>query len=209
MPPAPPKIEITPNGPLAVTGITDFTNSRGQNVPVTPVMYLCRCGGSSTKPFCDGSHGRNGFSGKRLSDPTKNRARDYDGAGLTVHDNRFFCSHSGECTTRSPSVFSSGAKPWITPGGEDVERLIATIAHCPSGALSYSQSGVHYRDRERTPAIAIAKNGPYCVVGGPQLVNDLQPPSPEHYTLCRCGASKNKPFCDGSHWDAGFDDPKT
>lgn len=82
---------------------------------------------------------------------------------------------------------------------------------CPSGALRYTKEGVLYKDQDREPAITLAKNGPYRVVGGPELrdVNNSKPESKEHYTLCRCGGSKNKPFCDGTHWDINFmDDEK-
>jgi CDGSH-type Zn-finger protein len=55
----------------------------------------------------------------------------------------------------------------------------------------------------------VADNGPYQITGGIELTDVKQGAgaSPEHYTLCRCGASNNKPFCDGSHWDLGFRDP--
>ena len=81
---------------------------------------------------------------------------------------------------------------------------------CPSGALSYTVGGVLYDSKDRSPAIVVTKNGPYRVVGGIAL-NDPEgsrPQSPEHYTLCRCGASKNKPFCCGEHRDVGFRDDR-
>jgi CDGSH-type Zn-finger protein len=57
--------------------------------------------------------------------------------------------------------------------------------------------------------VTVSANGPYEITGGIELMGVKQGAgaSSEHYTLCRCGASKNKPFCDGSHWDAGFRDP--
>ena len=54
-------IRLQPNGPLQAAGLEKFTNSRGESVTAKKVMYLCRCGGSKNKPFCDGSHARNGF----------------------------------------------------------------------------------------------------------------------------------------------------
>ena len=65
-------------------------------------------------------------------------------------------------------------------------------------------NNILHRDPVREPAVHVMKNGPYLVVGGPALSSNLQPLSPEHFALCRCGASKNKPFCDGSHYDIGF-----
>jgi len=55
-------IEPRPNGPYVVNGITDFRNSKGEAIRTESTMYLCRCGGSSKKPFCDGTHKRNGFA---------------------------------------------------------------------------------------------------------------------------------------------------
>ena len=104
-------------------------------------------------------------------------------------------------------MFKYGAEPWIDADGAALEAIVATIRKCPSGALSYSVQGVEHRDQARPPAIAVTKDGPYAVVGRIRL--DTIPgkgASTEHYTLCRCGASKNKPFCDGSHWSAGFKD---
>ena len=79
---------------------------------------------------------------------------------------------------------------------------------CPSGALSYTKDGVLYKDQDREPAIIISKNGPYEVVGGIELKGSsgAKPEPEEHYTLCRCGASKNPPFCDGAHTDIDFRD---
>ena len=81
---------------------------------------------------------------------------------------------------------------------------------CPSGALSYTKDGVLYKDRDREPAITVSKNGPYYVVGGIESKDPMgsKPESKEHYTLCRCGASTNKPFCNGAHWDINFKDDK-
>jgi CDGSH-type Zn-finger protein len=54
-------IELIKDGPLVVKGVTQFRNSRGEVIPVQETMYLCRCGGSKNKPFCDGTHKKNGF----------------------------------------------------------------------------------------------------------------------------------------------------
>jgi CDGSH-type Zn-finger protein len=57
--------------------------------------------------------------------------------------------------------------------------------------------------------VTVTDHGPYTVTGAVELAGAKfgEGASREHFTLCRCGASKNKPFCDGSHWDAGFRDP--
>jgi hypothetical protein len=91
-----------------------------------------------------------------------------------------------------------------------MQEVINTVRKCPSGALSYSVDGVEYRDPADggKPQVRVIKNGPYHVTGGIELVGAkwAQGASKEHYTLCRCGASKNKPFCDGMHREAGFTD---
>ena len=59
------EITVTANGPLAVKGVKEIKNSKGQLLPVQETVYLCRCGGSANKPFCDGSHKKNGFSDEK------------------------------------------------------------------------------------------------------------------------------------------------
>jgi CDGSH-type Zn-finger protein len=196
------------NGPLQVSGAIGLSNSRGETVATEAQFWLCRCGGSGNKPFCDGTHKKLGFSSLRQSDPAQRSTKAYAGTHITVHDNRSICAHAGHCTEHSPSVFSMTAEPWIDADGDTVAQTVATIQMCPSGALAYSIDGVLHEHAARAPAIRITKDGPYAVVGGPQLKGDAAPVSNEHYTLCRCGQSKNKPFCDGAHWAAGFKDDK-
>ena len=109
-----------------------------------------------------------------------------------------------------PKVFRLGKEPWIEPTELTAEEFIAIVKQCPSGALSYSISGIEYRDQDREPAIIVSKNGPYVMTGGPDLdgANLGEGTSEVHFTLCRCGGSKNKPFCDGTHWYIKFRDDK-
>lgn len=201
-------IEPIENGPLMVKGVTQCRNSRGEAITVQETMYLCRCGGSQKKPFCDGTHKKIGFSGKRERSGPHAATRDYPGKAITIHDNRSVCAHIGHCTDRSPGVFRMKQEPWIDPDGEPAEKTVATIGLCPSGALSYSINRVLRRAATGAPCVDILKDGPYCVTGGLRLGCDPAPLASDHYTLCRCGASKNKPYCDGSHWNAGFRDEK-
>jgi hypothetical protein len=85
------------------------------------------------------------------------------------------------------------------------------VARCPSGALRYTIRGeTGPAAPTASPHIAIIENGPYAVEGIAVSVDDwCEGATRARYTLCRCGASKNKPFCDGSHWAVGFTDPKT
>jgi CDGSH-type Zn-finger protein len=203
-----PTIRCRENGPYVVTGLEDFRNSSGDPIAAEDNLALCRCGASKTRPFCDGTHKKIGFSGDRQADRVADKRDTYIGMGITVHDNRGACAHAGICTQRLASVWRMGTEPWIDPDGAEVDAVIETINLCPSGALSYSIEDAEPRDEDREPAIQLFKNGPYQVRGGIELegVTFAEGASRERYTLCRCGASKNKPFCDGSHWDAGFED---
>jgi CDGSH-type Zn-finger protein len=203
-----PTIECKPNGPYLVKGLEALTNARGERVPTQPAMALCRCGGSASKPFCDGTRRKNGFSGAKLVDGSADKRETYQGQSIAIHDNRAMCSHAGHCTDGLAAVFKYGAEPWIDPDGAPVAAIVAMIRKCPSGALSYTLGGVEERDQQRDPTITVTKDGPYAVVGGVRLTGEAwgSGASTEHYTLCRCGGSKNKPFCDGTHWRIGFRD---
>jgi glutamate synthase domain-containing protein 2/CDGSH-type Zn-finger protein len=203
-----PRIETTVNGPYLVCNLKTFKTSRGESIKTEPEMVLCRCGHSSHKPFCDGTHAKIGFSSDKLEGQVPDRLDNYEGKEVAIHDNRGVCSHAGYCTDNLPSVFVRGKEPWIDPNGASAEEIARVIKMCPSGALSYTKDGVLYKDQHRESAIMLSKNGPYRVVGGPELtdVNNATPESKEHYTLCRCGGSKNKPFCDGTHWYINFSD---
>ena len=205
-----PAIECAPNGPYLVKNLDPLRNSKGDSLATKPVTALCRCGRSSTKPFCDGTHKNMGFTGERSADGGNVKRMSYEGRRITIHDDRGICAHAGYCTEGLRAVFDSERKPWIDPDGASVEKVIAIIRQCPSGALSYSLDGVEHLDQTRAPSITVTENGPYAVVGGVRLVGaDMRDgASTEHFTLCRCGASKNKPFCDGRHWEIGFKDDK-
>jgi CDGSH-type Zn-finger protein len=207
-----PKPTISPskNGPCIVKKLTRLTNSKGEVLEAKEVIALCRCGGSSKKPFCDGTHAKNGFSSERLSDGSTDKRDDFTGKGITVHDNRAICAHAGQCTDGLASVFRLKTEPWIDPDGAEVEAIKEVVRKCPSGALSYSIDNVEHRDQDRDPAVMVSKDGPYHVTGGVELEGEErnEGASGEHYTLCRCGGSKNKPFCDGTHWYIKFKDDK-
>jgi CDGSH-type Zn-finger protein len=183
-------------------------------LPDGPYLYseqkkaLCRCGGSASKPYCDGTHRRNGFSDRNLADPAKNKRRSYAGKRIAVLDNRALCAHVGYCTDGLPEVFRHRDQPWIEPDAAAAEEIIATVRKCPSGALSYAVDGAEAAPPQRAPNVTPLQDGPYAVTGGVELRNATfgDGASREHYTLCRCGASRNKPFCDGSHWGANFRD---
>ncbi len=209
-----PKIACLPNGPyyllndLTPKVVPNLRDSKGEPCSTVTGVALCRCGGSANKPFCDGTHGRIGFTDENQSDGSMDKRESYSGKGITIHDNRGVCSHAGHCTDNLRAVFRMNEEPWIDPDGASVEKIIATIRKCPSGALSYTVDGVEHRDQPAEALVTVTKDGPYAVTGGIELMQQTHGDgaSTEHYTLCRCGASKNKPFCDGSHWAIGFKD---
>lgn len=205
-----PTIECRPNGPFLVKGLERLANSRGEGLAVAPAIALCRCGGSANKPFCDGTHKKNGFADARLSDGSSDRRDDYRGRSITLHDNRGICAHAGHCTDGLSAVFKYGSEPWIDPDGADVEAILDVVRKCPSGALTYSLDG-HEEPAPSTPSIiTVTKDGPYAVRGGIAIAgSDGREGVPAgRATLCRCGSSKNKPYCDGSHWSVGFTDER-
>ena len=202
-----PTIAPRPNGPYVVKGVQELYAADGRAFPVSPAFSLCRCGKSANKPFCDGSHARTGFSSLRQSNSEDDVRATYVGRDITIYDNRSICAHAGICSDSLGSVFRSGQSPWIDPNGAAAESIAAVVRNCPSGALSYALKGRDFVEEPAAPSIRLEKNGPYRVTGGVGLLNESfgHGASPRRYTLCRCGQSKNKPFCDGSHWDAGFE----
>ena len=94
-----PVIEARPDGPYIVKNLETLRNSRGEALPTKPVLALCRCGASANKPFCDGTHSKIEFSGKRLTDGSADKPDTYVGQVITINDNRSICAHAGYCTT--------------------------------------------------------------------------------------------------------------
>ncbi len=197
------------NGPYLVSNLQTMTNSQGETLGTRPALALCRCGGSSLKPYCDGTHARIGFDSSKLDNRAADRLDTYVGAEVTVYDNRGTCCHSGNCTDHLPGAFRANAEPFVDPNGASAQEIISIVRQCPSGALGYAVNGVGYQGEDRPPAIYVSQDGPYHVQGGITLEGEQRNAgaSLEHYALCRCGHSKNKPFCDGSHWYAKFHDP--
>lgn len=206
-----PKITPTEDGPYLIEGVEEITRMRdGEAVPVDGPAALCRCGGSQNKPFCDGTHARNGFSGAKDPDrlPHEREAYTSSDGRITIHDDRGLCAHAARCTDNLARVFRLGTEPWIDPDGAAPAEIAAVVEQCPSGALSYTLDGTEHRDRGGSPSVGFAPGGPYVVAGGVDLEGVDMPDgaTTDHYALCRCGASQNKPFCSGKHWSVEFDE---
>lgn len=199
-----------------VTRITKFVNSKDVALECAEEMYLCRCGGSSNKPYCDGTHKTNGFSGINENEYMKNETLAYKGKAITIFDNRNICSHRGYCTRELSTVFKE-AEPWIDPDGDTVEKIMALCDKCPSGALSYVLNGSArvMGPEVDPPKIRLSErhygyHGPYDVSGDIEIAGQLErePESPIKTSLCRCGHSKNKPYCSGEHYYIKFEDDR-
>ena len=202
------EIEPKENGPYIVRNLKSLKDANGDEInPGKDVVALCRCGKSGNKPFCDGTHVKAGFSSDTDA-VDMGEWREYAGSGITIHDNRRLCAHAGECTEGLASVWRMGEKPWIDPEGADAAAIIEVIEKCPSGALSYSIGDDNPGEAGTDESVQVSANGPYHVKGGVTLNDPSRDTGriPGQYALCRCGASKNKPFCDGSHWEIKFSD---
>ena len=210
-------IQTETNGPYLVTNAESLFNWLGERIPVRPLTALCRCGQSATKPFCDGTHGEINFTDQKDPKRVSDRSDTYVGQQITILDNRGTCAHSGFCTDRLSTVFRLNTEPFVAPSGGRLDEIIRAVKACPSGALSFAVDGREARDQfdqHRPPAIEVSKDGPYRITGGIPLTNSdgdaetlNEGASREHYSLCRCGHSQNKPFCSGMHWDVKFSDP--
>ena len=114
------------------------------------------------------------------------------------------CIHSRFCVTWGPKVFLANVQgPWIQPDAAQVDALVEIAHACPSGAIRYlRKDGKPNEAAPQVNMITVREAGPYAVRANLQLNGGS---GSYRATLCRCGASKNKPFCDGSHHEAGFD----
>jgi CDGSH-type Zn-finger protein/truncated hemoglobin YjbI len=214
-----PGIQVMTDGPYLVTNARSVIDWLGEPLPVRPQLALCRCGSSKMKPLCDGTHATIGFTGAKDPSRVRDRRDIYPGQQVTIFDNRGICQHSGFCTDRLATVFHQGSDPFVTPSGGRMDEIIRAVRDCPSGALSYGIDEKEARSEvdhngSRPPAIEVTKDGPYRVTGGLLLTDGLGDAehraagaSREHYALCRCGHSQNKPFCSGMHWYVEFHDP--
>ena len=214
------RITVQPNGPYIVFGNvplvrkSEVISEHGEpltwkkdEVLKTGERYaLCRCGQSSAKPFCDGSHAHADFDGGEVADTGNISEREviYEGTRIFVKDDRSVCIHSGFCGDRISNVWK------MTLDSHDTQvraRMMSMIERCPSGALSYSlESDGENLEPDLPVEIAITPDGALWVSGGiPVERSDGQPLEVRNrVTLCRCGGSSNKPLCDGTHKEIGF-----
>ncbi len=215
-------ITSKPGGPLMVTGEVPLVRKTAvhsehgeplawqtsQELTDRATYALCRCGDSANKPFCDGAHTKAGFEGADSADASTydDRANTLGGTGITVRDDRSICVHAGFCGNRVTNIWKQ-----VADTDESTVRLavINEVEKCPSGAITYRFDGDEADTEPDYPTqIGVVDDGPLWVSGGvPVTTSDgtvLE--TRTRVTLCRCGASANKPLCDGSHKEAGFTD---
>jgi CDGSH-type Zn-finger protein/ferredoxin len=221
-----PHIQIT-DGPYLVSGEVALVRRRkvvsehGEpmtwqtttRLPSDQVVSLCRCGGSGDKPFCDGTHNKNGFAQSRGAQTAAaagyaQRATAMGGGGVVVRDDRSLCVHAGFCSNKVTNVWK------VARGGgadDSVARtaMIAAIEHCPSGALTFrlTEDGPDV-EPELAVQIGVSDDGPLLVTGRIPITRSdgTTDEVRDRVALCRCGESANKPYCDGTHAKVGFSD---
>jgi uncharacterized Fe-S cluster protein YjdI len=135
----------------------------------------------------------------------------YSNNDITVIWKPNVCIHSTLCWKGLAEVFNPKEKPWIKMEGASTQKIMEQVSKCPSGALSFEKN--EKVSNEQQPTAATQENIIECLPNGPLLINGKVIVKKSDGTeeikngtiaLCRCGASKNKPYCDGNHRAIGF-----
>jgi len=220
------KITVTKDGPYVVAGNVPLVKElivseggistgweKGERYPVRENYTLCRCGRSATPPYCDGTHARIGFVGKETADraPLSERCAVLEGPTLVLLDRKDLCARAGHCQQET------GIWNLVKHSDDEQARTkaIGVANSCPAGRLV-----LHDRNTGEVLEMPVEKeiaviehphrevSGPLWVRGGIPLVaaDGEQYEVRNRVALCRCGSSKNKPFCDGTHISIHFSD---
>lgn len=221
-------IEITPDGPYLVYGSPhlqqEILEVNEENIPwqyakgdeystQNEPTALCRCGHSHNHPYCDGSHMTSDWDPSLTADdrPLLENADLYDGPTVQLADNTDYCVHARICMAK-------GTVWQLTEDSGDPEARDIAIhesMYCPSGRLKlWDKYENKFFEPPLKPALGLIedpqkrRSGPLWVKGGIPVngPDGTQYEQRNRVTLCRCGASANKPFCDGSHLSTRFQD---
>jgi len=133
--------------------------------------------------------------------------KQYSNGEVTVVWKPDLCIHAAKCVQGLPQVFNSRAKPWIDVTGAETEAIINQVNKCPSGALSYFMNEAKTENvTEHETIVEVTSNGPVMVYGNLSIKhsNGTETKKNKVTAFCRCGASANKPFCDGTHRKINF-----
>jgi CDGSH-type Zn-finger protein len=221
------KIVVLQDGPYEVQGklplakLTIGTNAKGESlewqtgapIPTPENAHLCRCGRSGNKPFCDGSHTKARFDGTETAsrEPYLDVAEVIDGPTLRLTDAESLCAFARFC--------DPAGRVWNLVGQSDEPRAKLLTEHeagaCPGGRLvAWEKSTGKAHEPKLHPQLGLIEDpaqgcsGGIAVWGGVEVVGaDGQGYEVRNrQTLCRCGESSNKPFCDGTHASMKFQD---
>ena len=221
------RVRISKNGPYLVSGglplhkETIGTNEadesvkwqKGQPYPEQEEYALCRCGHSANKPFCDGTHAKVGFDGRETASrqPYLEQAEIMRGPAMSLTDVEGLCAFARFCDPRG--------KVWNLVNETDnptaSKHFVSQTCDCPSGRLvAWDNETGKPIEPAFEPSIALIEDpaqhcsGPIWLRGGVQLTgaDGFEYEVRNRVTLCRCGESQNKPFCDGTHASIGFSD---
>jgi CDGSH-type Zn-finger protein len=218
-------VVISRDGPYIVSGDAPLTeeiigaNAEGESMQWrrgkaydAPEKYaLCRCGQSAKAPFCDGTHARVGFDGTETAPrtPYAQQARIFDGPDLSLMDARHLCADARFCDPNG-KVWTQVAR---TDDPEVRAMFLSQVHNCPAGRLLAFDKAAGKTIEQHSPlAIGLIEDpvedcsGPIWLRGGVVLTSadGHQHEKRNNMTVCRCGASKNKPFCDGTHASVNF-----
>jgi len=210
---------VTGNVPLAVQIITpneeqeSWEWTEGRSFPMAETYKLCRCGKSKSKPFCDGTHSKSRFNGKETASriPIARQSETSDGPTLTLSDAEGLCAFARFCDV--------GGKIWAlierTDDAAARALVIREANHCPAGRLVVHDTRTRKPiENPLPPSIGVVEDpalgcsGPLWVRGSITIESADGTPYERRnrVTLCRCGVSVNKPFCNGSHASIRFND---
>ena len=132
----------------------------------------------------------------------------YSNGEVTIVWRPASCIHSKICWTGLPDVFNPRERPWIKPMAATTQALVEQVRKCPSGALSYFMNGEEDTNTHAQveSIVEILPNGPLLVYGNITVKDSRSNETKKHEVtaFCRCGASANKPYCDGSHTKIDF-----
>ena len=218
------RITVTENGPYVVKGgvpldeaaivpVAEHREYRtGRTFSDQETYALCRCGRTNTPPFCDGSH-LEGFDGTETAghEPYRDRADVYPGDGVYLFDDNR-CAYARFCHREDGDVWS------LTEASYDPHykrEAVRASSDCPAGRLTHVDTETsQVYESNLAPGITLLEDteegvsGPLFVHGRITLeaADGTEYELRNRYALCRCGASRNKPFCDALHVNVGFSD---
>ncbi len=188
-------LTVIENGPLKISGEGMTVRYCGEPVQVEGEdVYVCRCGESSNPPFCDGSHAKTGF----VAEPPEGATKDihvWEGKNIRTFFNPNACMHVFYC-----KPLKELRKRELEGDSDAAAEIARVVQSCPSGALSYEAKDVPAPAVAEQPDIDIMEGGELRIQRGFEINAELQErQAADRATLCRCGLSKNKPWCDGRH----------